>query len=132
MGETVAAGGLEFWVENRRTGEDGGPSLQVRAHVVNDTVQLLRFDMFYKLPHYHYAPNGIDIRYNVDSLVVDDGIGWVISLLRTKLPELLEKAGYETLIGAVDRTAVTLALPGIRSARDQKQPLPAVSEGMHN
>jgi len=35
MGETITAGGLDFWIENRNAGQerDGGPSLQVLADV---------------------------------------------------------------------------------------------------
>lgn len=97
MGETITAGGLEFHVENRfvRQGEDGGPSLQVYGTVEGNRLQLLRFDMFHKQPHYHYAPMGQNLRYDLDPLALDDGIGWTANLLRTKLPQLVAKAGYE-------------------------------------
>lgn len=134
MGETIAAGGLEFFVENRTVGEDGGPSLQVRATVEEQTVQLLRFDMFHKQPHYHYAPNGQDIRYSVDPLILDDGIGWVISLLRRKLPQLIAKAGYQGIMGWVDQGAVAAALPRIEGrwrALGQAEPLTATRESEH-
>src|SRR5205814_4335549 len=94
MAETVEAGDLLFFFENRVTGSDGGPSLQVRAEVEGRAVQLLRFDMFYKQPHYHYAPDGRNIRYDIDPLTLDDGIAWAIGLLRAKLPQLIEKAEY--------------------------------------
>ena len=93
MAETIAAGGLAFFVENRAVGEDGGTSLQVLATVDDQVVQLLRFDMFYKQPHYHYAPNAQDIRYDLDPLTVDDGIGWAVGLVSNKLLQLVAKAG---------------------------------------
>ena len=113
MAETIVAGGLEFFVENRTVAADGGPSLQVRVKEKEQLVQLLRFDMFHKGPHYHYAPDGQNIRYDVDPLTLDDGIGWVIGLLERKLPALLTKAGYESILGSVDRDAVARALPDI-------------------
>ena len=121
------AAAAKAWVENRRTGEDGGPSLQVRATTAGETVQLLRFDMFYKQPHYHYAPNGHNIRYNLDPLTQDDGIGWVISLLRHKLPQLLAKAGQEGLASSQDIAAVAVALQDIETTWRAQEPAGVLS-----
>lgn len=113
MGDTIMAGGLEFHVENRTGGQDGGPSIQVRGTVDGERLQLLRFDMLHKQPHYHYAPTGQDLRYNLDPLTIDDGIGWVMNLLRTKLPRLVSKAGYEEFAGQIGVDEATAALPEI-------------------
>ncbi len=48
MGKIISAGKLEFFVENRAVGEDGGPSIQVLGPIDGKRVQLLRFDMFIK------------------------------------------------------------------------------------
>ena len=113
MGETIAAGGLEFFLENRTTGQDDGPSLRVFGTIDGTRVQLLRFDMFRNQPHYHYAPAGQNLRYDLDPLTVDDGIGWVISLLRSKISPMLAKAGYEGLATQTAVADVTAALPDI-------------------
>lgn len=113
MGETITAGGLEFFMENRTSAQDGGPSLRVFGMVDGQKVQLLRFDMFRVQPHYHYAPTGQNLRYDLDPLTMDDGIGWVISLLSRKLPQMLAKAGYEGLVSAHDSAAIAAALPEI-------------------
>jgi hypothetical protein len=97
MAERIDAGELEFYPENRMGGQDGGPTLRVCAHVDGSRVELLRLDMFHNLPHYHYAPAGVNIRYDMDPLALDDGIGWVIGLLDAKLPQMLAKAGYPQL-----------------------------------
>ena len=110
MAETISAGGLQFFVENRRTADDGGPSLQVLATIDRQTVQLLRFDMFHKQPHYHYEPNGKNIRYDLDPLTVDDGIGWAVGLVRGRLTQLIARAGYEQLLSSEDAAAATAAL----------------------
>jgi hypothetical protein len=122
MGETIAAGGLEFYIENRVTAGDGGPSLQILAVVDQQTVQLLRFDMFYKQPHYHYAPNGKNIRYDIDPLTIDDGIGWAVSLVRSKLPQLLAKAGHEGLLTFENAAAAAAALPQIEDRWRAQKP----------
>lgn len=113
MAETITVGGLDFQVENRRVGQDGGPSMQVLAEVDGERVQMLRFDMFDKVPHYHYAPMGKNERYNLDPLTIDDGIGWVINLLHEKLPKVIAKAGYETLATEASTQAVVKELPEI-------------------
>src|SRR5262245_39826220 len=116
MSETIAAGGLEFLVENRVAGEgkDGGPTLRVRATVDGASVQLLRFDMFRIEPHYHYAPGSAAAqRYDLDPLTIDDGISWVIGLVSRKLPELLAKAGHASLATPATVSAVVKSLPDI-------------------
>lgn len=113
MSETIVAGGLEFVVENRSQGKDGGPSLRVYGSVEGNRTQLLRFDMFREQPHYHYDPAGRDLRYDLDPLTLDDGIGWVIGLLSAKLPALLTKAGQADLAAPGTVAAATAALPEI-------------------
>jgi hypothetical protein len=113
MEERVTVGGLEFFMENRTVGQDGGPSLQVWGAVEGKRVQLLRFDMFQKEPHYHYDPTDKNLHYALDPLTVDDGIGWVVTLLQDKLPQMLARAGYPGLLAQVDTTAVREALPEI-------------------
>ena len=110
MGETITSGNLEFFVENRAVGEDGGPSLQVLGPIDGQKVQLLRFDMFYKGPHYHYAPNGKNIRYDLDPLTVDDGIEWAMRFLRAKLPQMVALAGYPESTAAADTAGANRAL----------------------
>jgi hypothetical protein len=115
MGETISVGNLEFFVEMRSGATDGGPSLQVRSEIDGRRVQLLRFDMFRVQPHYHYDPNGRDIRYNLDPLTVDDGIDWALWLLGGKLEQMIAKAGYEGLLSEDTVNAVQQALPEIET-----------------
>ena len=122
MAEHIAVGGLEFLVENRAVGEDGGPSLHVMALVEGQNVELLRFDMFQKQPHYHYAPNARDIRYQLDPLSLDDGIGWAIGFIHRKLPQLLAKAGYEGILSSDDTVKVVAALPHIETRWRAQKP----------
>ena len=123
MAETITTGGLEFFVEHRTAAADGGPSLQVLAKLEDRAVQLLRFDMFYKQPHYHYEPNGQNIRYDLDPLTIDDGIGWAVSLIRSKLPQLIAKAGHEGILSAEDAAAVSAALPKIEARWRAQEPV---------
>ena len=56
MTEHLEVAGLEFLVESRDIGEDGGPTIRVYGMAQGERVQLLRFDCFRKAPHYHYDP----------------------------------------------------------------------------
>ena len=115
MTETIEAGAFEFFLENRGNREDGdgGPSLQILSIIDGEKVQLLRFDMFRISPHYHYEPYGKNLCYSLDPLTLDDSIGWVIGLIRTKFPQLLAKAGHEGLATSADLAAVNVALPNV-------------------
>ena len=113
MTESIQAGGLEFQMEHRTVGEDGGPSMFVSGTVDGQQVEVLRFDMFYKVPHYHYGPRVKNMRYELDPLTHEDPIGWVISQLQSKLPKMVAKAGYEPLGQAIDQGAVIRSLPEI-------------------
>ncbi|HET9320200.1 MAG TPA: hypothetical protein VFO27_10495 [Bryobacteraceae bacterium] len=113
MAEKIDAGDLEFYPENRMGGQDGGPTLRVCAHVDGSRVELLRLDMFHNIPHYHYAPAGVNLRYDMDPLTLDDGIGWVIGLLRAKLPQMLEKAGHPELATDSNVSQALAVLPEV-------------------
>ena len=89
MAETMTVEGLEFVMENRAVGEDGGPSIRVQGAVEGRPVEMLRFDMFFKVPHYHYDPNGTDLRYDLDPLTHGDTIGWVMEQFRERLPQMV-------------------------------------------
>jgi hypothetical protein len=129
MSDTVEAGGLQFLVENRAGEKDGGPTMRVLANLDGKPVQLLRFDMFRVSPHYHYAPaGGKNLRYDIDPLLLDDGIGWATQLVSTKLAPLLEKAGYPALATPATIAAVKQAMPEIerrwRAQREEAEDSP--------
>ena len=69
--------------------------------------------MFHNIPHYHYAPMGVNIRYDMDPLTLDDGIGWVIGLLRAKLPQMLTKAGHPELATTSNVDQALAVLPEV-------------------
>ena len=106
----ITAGNIELLVETREGGNDGGPSIQVLATVEGREHQLLRFDCFRNRPHYHYDPMGRDERYNVDATLIDDSLGWVLGLLRTKLPSMVARAGQPDLASSLDSKSVAAAI----------------------
>lgn len=106
----IPAGNIEFLVETREGGNDGGPSIQVLATVEGQEHQLLRFDCFRNRPHYHYDPMGKDERYNLDVTLNGDSLSWTLGQLRTKLSTMVERAGQPGVASALDEKAAAAAI----------------------
>ena len=108
-------GGIEFHVNNRNFGEDGGPSVRVFGEADGKNIQLLRFDCFRKNPHYHYDPSGKNDHRNLDKASVPDSVAWTIEQLGQNLVEMINTAGYARIAEQVDQAAVTKILPEMES-----------------
>lgn len=111
----IHAGGVEFHVDNRDIGEDGGPSVRVYGETDGENVQLLRFDCFRKNPHYHYDPSGKNDHRNLDKAEVPDSVAWTLEQLKENLAEMIHTAGYANIAEQVDQAAVVRVLPEIES-----------------
>ena len=127
MEETIAVGGLEFVMEfvtyAPREDGDTGPGMLIYGAEDGKRVQLLRFDMYVRGPHYHYGDYSQNMRYNLDPLTLGDGIGWVMGHLRTKFPQLVAKAGHDKLLATINFDAVAAQLLEIeRRWRAQSPP----------
>ena len=127
MEEAIAVGGLEFVMEfvinAPRENGDTGPGMLIFGTLDRERVQLLRFDMYERGPHFHYGAYSQDMRYNLDPLTLGDGIEWVMGHLRSKFPKLITKAGYEKLLATINFDAVAAQLPEIeRRWRAQSPP----------
>ncbi|CAI8044849.1 hypothetical protein GBAR_LOCUS24841 [Geodia barretti] len=86
---------------------DQGLCVQVFGKVDDNDVEILRFDCFDQLPHYHYGPANNNIRLNMDKTTVGTPFGWTMGHLRTKLPEMIRRSGYEALADAVAANPVS-------------------------
>jgi hypothetical protein len=112
----ITAGNVVFWADVRQQRDgDGGPSIQVRTTVDGEEVQLLRFDCFRIKPHYHYTPQGQNVQYNIDPTMIEDSLGWTLSQLRSKLGELVVRAGYPAVAEGLDAAAVASGLAEIEA-----------------
>ncbi|WTW98847.1 hypothetical protein OG216_38335 [Streptomycetaceae bacterium NBC_01309] len=105
------AGNAEQLAELEEKSPVGGFSDEgVSVHVfgTEDGHEYLRFDLFDGEPHYHYnhrpGPDG-EVVNNVvpfDVTAGGDMLVWAFERLRTRLPEMLAKAGGEELAAKVD------------------------------
>ena len=119
----IRAGAVDFTLQHRDIDggkaramtADQGVTIQVVGEVGGKETELLRFDCFDQEPHYHYGPENKNEIQRMDKTTAGNPIGWTIGQLRGKLPELLNRAGYDELAGRVDRAEVEAKLDEVES-----------------
>ena len=99
--------------------DDRGVSLHVfgTAHG-GEHVEHLRFDCFEADPHYHYVNWGEranDI-VHIDPIADGDPLAWALDRIRTRLPQMLERAGAGDVAQRVDAGALEAILPRVSEA----------------
>ena len=112
----IEAGAVMFALQYRPLMEDQGVSIQVLGEVEGECAEMLRFDCFDQRPHYHYAPNQADVRYDMDKTTAGNPISWTLEQLRTRLPVMLERAGYEQAAQQLDCDLVLEKLDEVEEA----------------
>lgn len=115
----------ELWDGNIHDHADQGVSIDVRADVAGKETTLLRFNCFDFEKSYVYGPENRDLPidepgalagiYRMDPIADGNPIGWTIRTLETKLPKMLERAGYPHVAAATDLTAVGRVLPEVEA-----------------
>ena len=93
----IDAGDLSFVLTYRDLMHDQGVCIQVAANVDGKEVEVLRFDCFDHDPHYHYGPQKKNERLHLDTTTSGNPIGWTLDQLRSHLPQMVRRAGYDRL-----------------------------------
>jgi hypothetical protein len=139
--ERFEAGPVSIWVEYRllddaiaaahtvtegydgeiTTVQDRGVSLHVFGKPGGrdgDEVEFLRFDCFDEDPHYHYVSyeRTTNEMVHLDPAAQGDPLEWALDRIRTRLPQLLARAGDRELAAVVDVAAVEAILPKVAEA----------------
>ena len=110
-GSVVFNGGaVDITLEYRELMPDQGLCVQVFGKAEGQDTEILRFDCFDQMPHYHYGPANHNIRLNMDKTTVGNPFGWTLDNLRTKLPAMIQRAGYADLAAAVEANPVAAAV----------------------
>ena len=139
--EYFEAGAIRFGVEYRllndaiaaastvgpASGVDPGPSSfddrGVSLHVFcpgegGESLEHLRFDCFDEDPHYHYiswkAPSNEMV--HIDPIADGDPLRWALERIRTRLPQMLERAGASDGARSVDPRLIEEVLPRLAAA----------------
>ena len=108
----VDAGAVKFALRYRQElMPDQGLGIQVLSDIDGREVEILRFDCFDQDPHYHYGPQKMNERLHLDKTTAGNPVGWTLEQLRTRLPDMIRRAGYEDVAGKIDnyQTAVQVA-----------------------
>ena len=81
--------------------EDEGVSIHVFG---DDGREYLRFDMFEAGPHYHYIAHARaeNVIVDYDPTALGDMLEWSLERLRSRLPEMLERAAAPAYAAALD------------------------------
>jgi hypothetical protein len=111
----IDAGPVKFALQYRAQMADQGLSIQVAADIDGRDVELLRFDCFDQAPHYHYGPENMNERIFMDKTTAGNPIGWTLNQFRTRLPEMLTRAGYEELANQLDASLVAKKLDDVEA-----------------
>jgi hypothetical protein len=120
----------ELWDGNIHDHPDQGVSIDVKADVAGKETALLRFNCFDFEKSYVYGPENPALEvagpemlggaaltnlYRMDATVDGNPIGWTIKTLTTKLPKMLQRAGYPAFAAAADMAEVRRVLPEVEA-----------------
>ena len=94
-------GGLRFDVAFRAV---AGATLRVDGKVDSEWKELLRFDDFIDVPHYHAPADAHQINFDRETL--GEPLVWYIAQIRDHLPEWLTKSGFADVVPSVDMDEV--------------------------
>jgi len=89
-------------------GNDEGLTFDITTAGPEDAgKRILRFDCFYKNPHYHVGASGGE---NAARKMKEEGIGdpvrWTLDQLRTRFPSMVKQAGYDEIAERIDQQAI--------------------------
>jgi hypothetical protein len=120
----------ELWDGNIHDHADQGVSIAVAADVSGKETTLLRFNCFDIEKSYVYGPENLELNVTgpemrggsaltnlcrMDPTVDGNPIGWTIKTLRTKLPKMLQRAGYSQIASVTDMMEVYRVLPDVEA-----------------
>jgi len=129
----------QLWDGNVQDHADQGVTIDVAADVDGRETALLRFNCFDIEKSYIYGPENPDLRiaapamlggadreaggmgqlYRMDPITDGNPIGWTVRTLATKLPKMLDRAGYQQIGEAADLASVRRVLPDVEDCARQ-------------
>jgi hypothetical protein len=89
-------------------GNDEGLTFDVTTAGAEDAgKRILRFDCFYKNPHYHVGASGREsAAFKMKEEGIDDPVRWTLEQLKTRFPAMVKQAGYDEIAGTIDEQSV--------------------------
>jgi hypothetical protein len=68
--------------------------------------RILRFDCFYKNPHYHVGASGENSVHKMKEEGVEEPVRWTLEQLKTRFRTMVKQAGYEEIAAKIDQQAI--------------------------
>ena len=107
-------------VQDGALADDGGPSIHVCEAATRR--ELLRFDCFEQMPHYHYIPvDGGNRAIAFDVAANGPMLPWVMTCLRSRLPGMLTQTGAVELASLIDDRALDPAVAALAAEVHRRQ-----------
>jgi hypothetical protein len=105
----IEQAGMRMTVAHRQGlgGSDEGLTFDITvAGAENEGKRILRFDCFYKNPHYHIGSSGEQPVHNMKDEGVEDPVRWTLEQLKSRFPAMIKQAGYEEIANRIDQQAI--------------------------
>jgi len=105
----IEQAGMRMTVAHRQGvgGTDEGLTFDITtAGPEDEGKRILRFDCFYKNPHYHVGAFGEHSVHNMKEEGVEDPVRWTLEQLKTRFPSMVKQAGYEEIAEKIDQQTI--------------------------
>ncbi len=104
----IEQAGMRMTVAHRRSGGgDEGLTFDITtAGPENEAKRILRFDCFYKEPHYHVGARGEEASHKMKNEGVEDPVRWTLEQLKTRFPAMVKQAGYSEIAERIDQQSI--------------------------
>jgi hypothetical protein len=107
----IEQAGMRMTVAHRQGlgGSDEGLTFDITTSGSEDEgKRILRFDCFYKNPHYHVgASGGEQAAHKMKDEGIEDPVRWTLTQLKTRFPAMVKQAGYQEIAARIDQQAIT-------------------------
>jgi len=106
---TIEQAGMRMTIAHRKGlgGTDEGLTFDITTlNSLDEGKRILRYDCFYKNPHYHIGASGDDSVHKMKDEGVENPVRWTLDQLKTRLSLMVNQAGYEEIAGKIDQQAI--------------------------
>jgi hypothetical protein len=103
----IEQAGMRMTIAHRHGlgGNDEGLTFDITL-AEDEEKRILRFDCFYKNPHYHVGASNHEPVHNMKAEGIDDPVGWTLDQLKTRFPAMVRQAGYQEIAAKIDQEAI--------------------------
>ena len=105
----IEQAGMRMNIAHRKGlgGSDEGLTFDITtAGTADEGKRILRFDCFYKNPHYHIGATDGRSSHKMKDEGVEDSVRWTLEQLKTRFPAMVKEAGYEEIAVRINQQAI--------------------------